>query len=135
MTEFYPQIKLLHLGCVLLSGCVFATRGALMLADSPLSRHPLARGFSYLNDTVLLAAGLLLIQVTQLSPFNQPWLALKLGLLPLYIVLGIFALRLGRSRARRAGFFGAALLVYLAMFSIARAHHPWGALRGLAGGG
>jgi uncharacterized membrane protein SirB2 len=32
MIEFYPQIKFVHVLCVILSGSLFALRGAMMLA-------------------------------------------------------------------------------------------------------
>jgi uncharacterized membrane protein SirB2 len=50
-----------------------------------------------------------------------------------YILLGLVALRHGKSRSMKALFFIAALLVFAWIYSIARAHHPLGALRGLIG--
>jgi uncharacterized membrane protein SirB2 len=41
-------------------------------------------------------------------------------------VLGSFALKRGRTRAVRTACWIAALLVYLFIFSIARAHNPLG---------
>jgi uncharacterized membrane protein SirB2 len=124
--EYYLQIKQLHIGCVLLSGAVFALRGLLMLGGSAWSSHPALKWLSYINDSLLLTAGLLLMQITRQYPVAQDWLSVKLGLLLVYIALGIFALRAGRTRAQRAGFFAAALTVYLFMFSVARSHHPLG---------
>jgi len=49
-------------------------------------------------------------------------------LLVVYIVLGVFALRRGRTRAVRATCFVAAAAVFLFIVSIARAHNPLGAL-------
>ena len=34
MIEFYPQIKLLHMGVALLSGAIFALRGAFALGGA-----------------------------------------------------------------------------------------------------
>ena len=126
MLEFYPQIKCLHIATVLVSGGVFTLRGLFMLAGSPWSQQPVLKNFTYLNDSVLLAAGLLLMGLTHQYPTDQPWLVVKLALLVVYIGLGIWALRKGRSRAQRAAFFAAALATYLVMLSVARTREPLG---------
>ncbi len=128
MTELYPALKMLHIGCVLVSGIVFGLRGVAMLARSPWANQVQIKRLSYANDSVLLGAGLLLMLLTHQYPGVTPWLSVKLSLLVVYIVLGIFALRRARSYARRAAFFVAAIAVYLFMFSIARTHHPLGVL-------
>ncbi|MDX1497462.1 MAG: SirB2 family protein [Salinisphaeraceae bacterium] len=128
MTEYYLQIKILHIGCVLLSGSIFAFRGFLMMAGSQLANHPLLKYPSYINDSILLAAGVMLMFITQQYPVAQAWLSVKLLLLLLYIVLGVFALRRGKTRQSRSGFFVAAVAVYLFMLSVARGHHPLGLL-------
>ena len=55
------------------------------------------------------------------------------ALLVLYVVLGMFALRRARTRRARAACYAAALAVFLFVYSIARAHHPLGVFRALAG--
>jgi Cu/Ag efflux pump CusA len=40
--DYYAQIKLLHIACVVLSGSLFALRGVLMLTGSPYANHILA---------------------------------------------------------------------------------------------
>ncbi len=49
----------------------------------------------------------------------------------MYIGLGTLALKRGRTPRMRWTCFLAALFVYGAMYTIARAHHPLGALHGL----
>ncbi len=131
MIEHYATIKTVHVSCALISGIVFAARGALVLAGSALGNHAAARRFSYLNDSVLLLAGLLLMRLSGQYPVAQSWLSVKLSLLLLYIVLGIYALRRGRNRRQRGVFLLFALLVYLGILSVARAHHPLGGLAGV----
>lgn len=97
-----------------------------MLLGSELSNHRWARMTSYVIDSALLLAGVMLMVVTQQYPAVQVWLSVKLGLLPLYVVLGIFALRRGRTKTHRVVFLILAISVYLFMFSVARTHHPWG---------
>lgn len=126
MIEFYPQIKLVHVCAVILSGSLFALRGVLMLARSRWSNHAALRYLSYAIDTTLLTAALMLVTILHQYPFVHAWLTVKVVLLVVYIVLGVFALRRGRTLAVRAGFLGAALAVYLFIVSVAIAHRPLG---------
>lgn len=128
MLEFYPQIKFVHVLCVVLSGSLFALRGMLMLTGSPLANHGVLRYASYAIDTALLTAALMLVTILRQYPFVQAWLTVKVLLLVVYIVLGVLALRRGRTRAQRGFFFLAALAVYLFIVSVARAHDPRGIL-------
>jgi uncharacterized membrane protein SirB2 len=61
-----------------------------------------------------------------LSPLAHAWLGSKLALLPIYIVLGSFALKRARGPRGRWFCFLAALGTYGLMIGIARAHHPLG---------
>ncbi|MGH8042435.1 MAG: SirB2 family protein [Rudaea sp.] len=126
MLAYFAQIKFVHILCVILSGSVFTLRGLMMLAGSEQVYHPLLRRTSYLIDTTLLAAGVTLAWMLHQYPFVHAWLTVKVVLLAVYIVLGVFALRRGRSRATRAGFYLAALAVFLFIVSVAITHDPWG---------
>lgn len=126
MIEFYPQIKFVHILCVILSGSLFTLRGLLMLMRSRYTNHVALRMLSYAIDTTLLTAALMLITVLHQYPFVQAWLTVKVLLLVLYIVLGVLALRRGRTRKAQVTSFVAALLVYAFIISVALAHNPWG---------
>ncbi len=126
MIEFYAPVRAVHIGAVLSSGALFALRGAGVLAGA---RWPLAAPLRYLSysiDTVLLTAALMLFTMLPAALFANHWLSVKLALLVLYVVLGSFALKRGRSPRVRALCFAAALLVYAGMFGIARTHQPLG---------
>jgi uncharacterized membrane protein SirB2 len=128
-----PTILAVHVGCVLASAGLFALRGGAALAGAGWTMaRPLRLG-SYAVDTVLLGAGVALAVMTRQYPFVQPWLTTKLLLLVLYIVLGSFALKRGRTRTVRAGCFAAALLVLALIAGIAIAHDPPGWLATPAG--
>lgn len=127
LAAWYLQILSIHVGCVILSGSLFFVRGCLMLAGSPLANHRALRRLSYVIDTTLLAAAVLLAMIIHRYPFVQAWLTVKVLLLVAYIVLGIFALRRGRTRRSRAMFFVIALAVFLFIVSVAVAHSPLGA--------
>ncbi|HKQ14350.1 MAG TPA: SirB2 family protein [Steroidobacteraceae bacterium] len=126
MIEFYPQIKTVHIAAVLASGLLFLLRGgAVQMGASWAMAAPL-RYLSYTIDTVLLTAALMLATIIHQFPFVQGWLTAKVLLLVVYVVLGSFALKRGRTRAMRTSCWIAALLVYLFIVSIARAHDPLG---------
>jgi len=126
---YYPEIKFVHLLCVILSGSLFAIRGCLMLAGSAYTYHPVLRVLSMAIDTTLLTAALMLATLIHQYPFVDTWLTAKLLLLIAYIVLGVFALRRGRTRRSRTGFFIAALVVFLYIVGIACTHDPLGPFR------
>lgn len=129
MIIFYPQIKLVHILCVIISGGLFAVRGLLVLGGSAHGNHALLRYLSYAIDTTLLTAALMLTVILHQYPFVQSWLTVKVLLLIVYIVLGVFALRRGRTPVARRCCFLAALVVYLFMASVAYFHDPLGAIR------
>ncbi|MBS0381296.1 MAG: SirB2 family protein [Proteobacteria bacterium] len=126
MAAWYLQILWTHIGCVIASGSLFFTRGCMMLAGLPLANHRLLRKLSVAIDSLLLLAAIVLTTIIHQYPFVQAWLTVKVVLLVVYIVLGVFALRRGRTRAIRATCFGAALVVFLFIVSVARTHNGWG---------
>ena len=126
MIEFYPQIKFAHVLCVILSGTLFALRGLSMLAGSRFTNHAALRYLSYAIDTTLLTAALMLITILHQYPFVQAWLTVKVLLLVVYIVLGVFALRRGRTRRIRAICYVAALVVFASIVGVALTHNPLG---------
>jgi uncharacterized membrane protein SirB2 len=130
MGALYPDIKLLHITCVVLSGSLFVLRGLMMTRGSSYANHPTLRRCSYVIDTTLLGAAVILAAVLHQYPFVHAWLTVKAMLLIVYIVLGVFALRRGRTRRSRSAFFVAALLVYGFIVSVAMTYDPLGIFRG-----
>lgn len=126
LAPHYLQILHLHIGCVMLSGAVFLARGLMRLRGLPLANHRALRIASYLIDTVLLTAAILLTLIIRQYPLVHGWLTVKLGLLLLYIVLGSLALKRARTDSGRLAAFLGALLTYGAIVSVAITHHPLG---------
>jgi len=126
MLEFYPQIKAVHIAAVMASGSLFLVRGAAVQLGAAWAMAAPLRYLSYAIDTALLTAALMLATLIHQFPFVQGWLTAKVLLLVVYVVLGSFALKRGRTRVVRTSCWVAALLVYLFIVSIARAHHPLG---------
>lgn len=126
MIEIYPQIKLVHVAAVLLSGSLFLLRGLAVQGAASWGMATPVRFLSYGIDIVLLSAALMLVVLLPGAVFANGWLWVKLVLLVIYIGLGTLALKRGRTPWVRAACFVAALLVYGSIFAIARAHHPLG---------
>lgn len=134
MIEFYAQIKWVHVATVLCSGSLFLLRGLLLQAGrGTLAMAAPLRYLSYSVDTVLLTAAMMLLTILPHAVFANGWLTVKLLLLPVYVVLGSYALKRGRSPAQRRLFFGLALLVFGFMLSVARSHQPLGMMAGWLG--
>ena len=110
---------------------LFAVRGAFVLAGQRWPHSLAVRVLSWTIDTTLLTAALMLFTVLPKEMFANGWLATKFVLLLVYIGLGSFALRRARGRRARAIAYAAALAVFASIYSIARAHHPLGALYAL----
>jgi uncharacterized membrane protein SirB2 len=127
LIAFYPQIKWVHIATVCASGSLFALRGALVQAGIPrwASAAPV-RYLSYTIDTILLTAALMLLTILPGAMFANGWLTTKLVLVVVYVGLGTFALKRGRTPRVRTLCFIAALLVFAAIIGIALAHHPLG---------
>lgn len=122
----YPVLRSLHLACVAASVALFVARGWGVAA---MQGWPMRRAWRWLSvgiDVPLLIAGAGLWALLGHHPLQQPWLGAKLVLLLVYIVLGSLALKRGRSRGQRLGFFVAALLVVASMVGMAVRRHPLG---------
>jgi uncharacterized membrane protein SirB2 len=129
--EFYPQIKWVHIACVLASGLLFALRGLLVQAGhAGAAQWEPVRWLSYAIDTTLLTAALMLLSILPGALFANGWLTTKLVLLVLYVLLATLALKRARTPRARLAFFVAALVTYIYMLGVARMHHPLGWLHG-----
>ena len=127
LAEHYLAIRHLHVASVVLSGCVFLLRGLLIQAGrKTLALAAPVRYASYTIDTVLLASALLLVAILPWAMFANGWLATKLVLVVVYVVLGTYALKRGRTRRVRAICYLAALATFIIIIGIAIAHQPLG---------
>ncbi|WP_276966729.1 SirB2 family protein [Metallibacterium scheffleri] len=128
LAHWFPLLLALHIGAVVLSGTLFALRGAGRMAGWRIIDHPAVRYFSYVNDTVLLGAAILLTLIIHQYPFVDAWLTVKVLLLVVYIVLGAIALRHGCTPRLRALAYVAALATFGFIVSVAITQNPWGVL-------
>ena len=122
---FYPQVRAVHILAVVLSGSLFAVRGACEIAGMRWPRAAPVRYLGYAIDTTLLTAALMLATMLPAGMFANHWLTVKLCVVVAYVALGIAAMR-ARRRGVQAGSYIAALLAFALVVGIARAHHPLG---------
>lgn len=127
----YLTLKSTHVALAAASVGLFVARGLGVQAGATWRLHRVLRHGSLLLDTALLAAGVALWSLLGLSLAQAPWLAAKLGLIGLYVVLGSLALRRARTRAGRALAFAGALACAAAVVGVAVSHEPLGPLRAL----
>lgn len=126
MIPSYPSLLALHVTCVATSGALFVVRWVAMFYGA---HWPGARGvrrLSYGVDTLLLAAGATMAGLAHLSLVSSPWLAVKLLLLVVYVILGSFALKRARTRSGKLICFVSAITTLLFMVSIAVTKAPLG---------
>lgn len=129
----YTVVKHLHILFVTLSVSGFVVRGLLMMRGSPLLHRRWFKVVPHVNDTLLLAAALALMVMSEQYPFVDAWVTAKVFGLIAYIILGSLALKAGRTPAVRLAAWLAALAVFGYVVTVALTKNPWG-LFSLAGG-
>jgi len=121
----YSLLKSLHLATIALTLALFVLRGVWMMASSPRLQARWVRIVPHINDSLLLASGISLAVLMQQYPLVHGWLTAKFFALILYIVLGTFALKRGKTRGQRIAAWVAALLVFGYMVAVAITHDPF----------
>ena len=117
-------LKSVHITCVALSYSLFFLRGVWMLRDSPALRQRWVKIAPHTVDSVLLASAIALAWQLGISPLTNPWLAAKIVALLLYIVIGTFALKRGKTKRVRFVAWLTAQAVFLYIVSVAMTHNP-----------
>lgn len=124
----YLVVKHLHLTFVVVSLAGFVLRGIWMLIDSPWLGRRVTRILPHLVDTGLLASAIALAIMAAQYPLVHGWLTAKVVALLIYIGLGVVALRPGRSKGMRVMAWGAALVVFGYILTVAITKDPAGFL-------
>jgi uncharacterized membrane protein SirB2 len=120
----YATIKILHVSSVALSYSLFFMRGVWVLNASPVMQQRWVKIAPHIIDTVLLGSAITLAVLLGISPLTTPWLAAKIAALLLYIVLGSFALKRGKTRQAKLHYWLAAQAVFFYIALTAWQHDP-----------
>jgi len=123
MTD-YLFLKAVHVTCAGVSYALFFVRGLWMMRHPALLERRWVRIMPHVNDTLLLAAAVVLAVMSGQYPFVHGWLTAKVIALPVYIALGMIALRHGRTRAIRVAAWVGAQLAFLYMVGVALTRSP-----------
>jgi len=121
----YLFVKHLHMTCAVLSGAFFFVRGLWMLADSRQLQRKWVRIAPHVIDTLLLVSAIILVWWSGQLPGEQAWLSAKVIALVLYILLGMVAIRHGRSKPVRSLAFVGALVVFAYILGVAVTRQVW----------
>ena len=117
-------VKTLHMACALLSITGFFARGLMMIKDSPLLQARFVKIAPHIIDTVLLVSAIVLASQWGLAALQMPWLLAKIVALIVYILLGMVALRRGRTKSARVVAWLAALVVFAYIVAVAVTKNP-----------
>ncbi len=123
--SLYLALKGVHVTCVILSLTGFVVRGAWMMLGSALLDRRWVRVAPHVVDTLLLASAVALALLSHQYPGVHDWLTAKVTGLLVYIILGSIALRRGRSRRIRIGFWVAALATFGYIVAVALTRDPF----------
>ena len=115
-----------HVICISLSGGFFFIRGMWMMFESPRLNLKWVKILPHVIDTLLLGSAISLTIQIQQYPFVQNWLTVKVFALIMYILLGMIALRRGRTKTQRVVFFTLAMATFGFIVSVALSHQAYG---------
>jgi uncharacterized membrane protein SirB2 len=126
MMDLYPVVLSVHVTAVILSGSYFLVRALAALRGAKWPRRQSFKVASYLIDCILLVAALTLVVILPKETFANQWLSVKLGLVVLYIVFGMAAMRPSLSLKARYLSLISAVTIYANIVGAALLHHPLG---------
>jgi uncharacterized membrane protein SirB2 len=119
MLAMYLILKFVHMTCAMLTISGFLLRGYWMMTNSGWLQHRLTKIAPHIIDTLFLLTGIAIIIELNIQVLQNHWLLAKFAGLIVYIVLGVFALRLGRTPQIKAIAFVAAVSVYAYVVGVA----------------
>ena len=117
--DSYFFLKTIHMSCALLSISGFLLRGYWMIQESPRLNLKPVKILPHIVDTLLLLSAIAMLYILGYGLLYQGWLLHKVGLLIVYIVLGMIALGNKYSRSKKIAAFVAAVLVFFYIVGIA----------------
>ena len=115
----YLILKFVHVAGAVLTIAGFGLRGYWIATGSAWSQHRVTKIAPHVIDTLFLLSGFGIVFVMHIQVMQQSWLLAKFTGLIAYIVLGVFAFRLGRTPQIKAIAFVAALSVYAYIVGVA----------------
>ncbi|GAA5219188.1 SirB2 family protein [Corallincola platygyrae] len=125
LAENYLMLKHMHMMFAVISIFLFVLRFVLQQVNSRFANAKLLKVVPHINDTLLLVSAAMIAIAIQQYPFVHAWLTEKILLLILYIVLGMFALKWGKTATIKRICFACAVATFGAILYMARTKAPF----------
>lgn len=113
------MIKLIHMSTAFISISFFLLRGFWVFNNSTMMSKKWVKILPHVNDTILLITATLLALSLHQYPFVDGWLTAKFIALIIYIIFGMFALKLAKEIKNKVLFFILALLMFSYIVGVA----------------
>ncbi len=120
----YAALKIIHVVSAIFSYLLFTLRGVWMMQDSPILQRRWVKILPHVIDTVLLASAIALVTMIQQYSGMNTWLSAKIGGILLYIILGMMALRFGKTRKIKTIAWITAQIVFFYIVLVALTKNP-----------
>ena len=120
----YTALKIIHITSAIFSYILFTIRGLWMMQDSPRLQRRWIKILPHVIDTILLVSAVTLVTMIQQYPGINTWLSAKVGGVLLYIMLGMMALRFGKTRKIKTISWIAAQIVFFYIVLVALTKNP-----------
>ncbi len=120
----YVIVKFIHVTAISLSIVGFITRVILKFKKTSFQDSYWVKKLPHRVDTVLLASALTLVYLLGVNPFTTYWIAEKIIGLLTYIMLGMVALRWGKTNTIRLTAAIMAIMVFIYIVYVAHYKTP-----------
>lgn len=121
---FYEIVKYIHVTAIILSISGFLVRVNLQLNDSPYQTKYWFKKLPHKVDTILLASALTMVYIMGVNPLTTSWISEKIIGLLIYILLGMVALRWGKTKTVKKVAASAAVIVFAYIVYVAHYKAP-----------
>lgn len=120
----YLLLKMIHVSSVVISYSLFFLRGIWLMQDSNNLRQRWVKVLPHVIDTILLTSAITLAALIQQDPLNNAWLTAKVIGLLIYILLGMIAIRFGKTKKTRIAAWIGAQCVFIYIVLVALSKNP-----------
>lgn len=124
--DFYYSLRIIHISCAILSISGFILRGIGLIQGASWMHHKATKRLPHIVDSLLLFTALVMVYLSQQYPFVLDWLTVKVICLIIYILLGMVALRWGKSQHIQIMAWFLAVCVFFFIISVAITRSPLG---------
>lgn len=122
----YLILKYIHIVCAAASFALFFIRGIWAIRAYPSVQEPWARALPHIIDGLLVCSAVAMFYISFPTAWGGAWMIVKFVLIGVYAALATYVLRFAKGKSLRLAVWGAALLLFLYITSIAVLHNPAG---------